>query len=84
MGQKEIVHIFTEHMIHRYTRITVAERCIQELVSCAMNTLPMAANAALEEPIKMDELLTAVRKEKAINRRVKMAYIMIFLNRRVK
>ena len=65
MGQKEIMHIFTEHTTHRYTRITIAERRIQELVSCGMNTIPMAANSALEEPITMDELVTAVRKGKA-------------------
>jgi len=65
MGQKEITHIFMEHMTRRYTCITIAERCIQELVSCGTNTIPMAANAALEEPITTEELLTAVRKGKA-------------------
>ena len=33
-------------------------------MSCGMNTVPMAANAALEEPITIEEFLTAVRKEK--------------------
>ena len=65
MGQKEIMHIFTEHMIHRYNHIMIDERCIQELISCGMNTIPMTANSMLEEPITMDELLTAVRKGKA-------------------
>jgi hypothetical protein len=41
-----------------------------------MNSLPIAAKAALEEPITMDELLTAVRKGKRINCRDKMAYVM--------
>jgi hypothetical protein len=36
-----------------------------ELVSCGMNTLPVAANTALEKPITMDELLQAVKKGKA-------------------
>ena len=85
MVKKEIMDIFTEHMIHRYTCITVAERCIQELVSFGMNTIPMAANSVLEEPITMDELLTAVIKGKAhIHRRVKMAYVMNFIKRRGK
>jgi hypothetical protein len=52
-------------MTRRYTRITIDERCIKELVSCWINTIPMRANAALEEQIRMDELLNAVRKEKA-------------------
>jgi hypothetical protein len=50
-GQTEVMNIFTEHMTQRYARIPIDERCIQELVSCGVNSLPIAANAALEEPI---------------------------------
>ena len=63
-SQTEVMTLFTEHMTRRFARIPIDERCIQELVSSGMNTLPMAANAALEEPITMDELLTVVRKGK--------------------
>ena len=63
-GQTEVMNIFTEHMTLRYARIPIDERYIQELVSCGMHTKPMEANAVLEEPITMDELLTAVRKGK--------------------
>jgi hypothetical protein len=64
-GQTEVMGIFTAHMTRRYAHIQINNRCIQELVSGGMNTLPMAANAALEEPITMDELITTMRKGKA-------------------
>jgi hypothetical protein len=67
MGQKEIIHIFTDHMTRRYNRIMIDERCIQEIISCGMNTIPMTANSALEEPLTVGELLTAVRRGKAHN-----------------
>jgi len=54
MGQKEIMHIFTEHMTNRYNRIMIDERLIQELISCGMNKIPMEANSAVEEPITME------------------------------
>jgi hypothetical protein len=64
-GQTEVMGIFTAHITRRCAHIQINDRCIQELVSCEMNTLPMTANAALEEPITVDELITAVRKGKA-------------------
>jgi hypothetical protein len=52
-------------MTRRNMHIPIDERRIKDLVRCEMNKLPSAANAALEDPITMDELLNAVRKEKA-------------------
>jgi hypothetical protein len=52
-------------MTRRYFRINIAEMCIQQLVLCGMITIPMAAIAAQEEPIMMDEILTVVIKGKA-------------------
>ena len=51
-------------MTQRYNRIKIEEMCIKELISCGINKIPMTANSVLEEPITMDELLTAVRKGK--------------------
>jgi len=65
MGEKVIMRLFTEHMTRRFSRITIAENCIQQLVLCGMNTIHMAAKAGQEEQITIDEILTAVRKGKA-------------------
>ena len=51
-------------MTQQYNRIMTDERCIQELISRGINTIPMTANSVLEEPITMEEILTAVRKGK--------------------
>jgi hypothetical protein len=63
--QTEIMNIFTDHLKRRYTHIPTDERRIKDLVRCGMNKLASTANAALEDPIAMDELLNAVRKRKA-------------------
>jgi predicted ester cyclase len=52
-GQTDDMNNFTERMTRRFSHIPIDERRIQELVSCGMTTLPMTANAALEEPITM-------------------------------
>ena len=62
--QPDIMRIFTDHMTRRYANLPIDERHIKELVQWGMNKLPSAANAALEDPITMDELLNAVRKGK--------------------
>jgi hypothetical protein len=54
LGQKEIMRLFKENMTRRYFRINIAEMCIQQFLLCGMNKIPMAANAAQEEPIMMD------------------------------
>jgi hypothetical protein len=46
-AQREVMNIFMEHMTRRYASIPIDERCKQKLVSCGMNTLPIAENAEL-------------------------------------
>ena len=58
------MHVFVDHLTRSYAHIPINERRIKELVQCEMNKLPMAANAPLEDPIIMDELLNAMRKGK--------------------
>ena len=55
----DILRIFTKHMRCKYDH----DECARRITDCGRRTIPPAANEALEEPITMDELLQAIKRQ---------------------
>lgn len=52
-------------MTRRYNHILNDEGSIKSMVSCGLNKIVSHVNAALEEPLTLDELLAVVKRGKA-------------------
>jgi hypothetical protein len=61
---EDILRIFAEHMQRKYDNILTSEDSMRLLLECELRTIPEGANAALEEPITIDELTYAVKHGK--------------------
>jgi hypothetical protein len=60
----DILRIFAEHMQHKYDTKSTRDESLRRLLECGLRAIPEGANAALEEPITIDELSHAVKQGK--------------------
>jgi hypothetical protein len=60
----DMLRIFAEQMQHKYDRIIASDESLRRLLECGLRAIPQGANAALEEPITIDELSHAVKQGK--------------------
>jgi hypothetical protein len=60
----DILCIFAEHMQCKYNSRTTSDESLRRLLECGLRAIPEGANAALEEPITIDELSHAVKQGK--------------------
>jgi len=59
-GQEDITRSFTDYITRKHEHIPIDERSLGRTMSCGIHTVPVPANAALEEPITiLDEKVRA-------------------------
>jgi hypothetical protein len=61
----DILQTFTERIRRKHDHIPITEDSIKRIVACVLKTISPTVNAALDEPISLDELLLAVKRGKA-------------------
>jgi hypothetical protein len=60
----DVLRIFAEHMQHKYDSKTTRDESLRRLLEGGLRAIPEGANAALEEPIMVDEMSHAVKQGK--------------------
>jgi hypothetical protein len=78
----DILRIFAEAMQHKCDSITTSEESLRRLLECGLRAIPERANAALEEPITIDELSQAIKQSKPKKPQGETAYVWSFTRKR--